>query len=458
MKSDCNPGMITSRNIKNIWGIIIMSGIRKRPTLRFDGTYWITTIYKPNGARGTISFGSTKARSEKNIKIAFERWIELYQEHPIKTLSFSSPYEALQYMINPTTITTVGQLFEKYEIYFQKNAPEVRNGLEHPDLRLIRRAHNFIQPYSEWPVDSFGPDELNDIKKKLLKHKYIKGTKQKHYVRRGINDTLKWIKNIIEWGVGRRIVQNETLIAIQKELKLLRMGEKGAKDNIKRGRVTEEEFNKVVGVVTSVIGDMLKLVWHTAMRPYEICEMRPYDILRDDSECWLYIPGRDKTPIGMHKTTRYGKVKVIPLAGEGIDILSKRIDDFDSKEYIFTPKDSVAEFRETKRKNRKTPMSCGNKSGSNRKEIPKKKPGGLYTNNSFAQACKRACRRAGVEAFVPYDLRRTVATKTRAELGKEAAKTLLGHAEQSTTDIYLLEEVQEAMKVAKALAKYAKGA
>ena len=63
-----------------------------------------------------------------------------------------------------------------------------------------------------------------------------------------------------------------------------------------------------------------------------------------------------------------------------------------------------------------------------------------------------------MEEFIPYDLRRTAATKTRAELGKDAAKILLGHAEESTTDIYLLEEVQEAMKVAKALAEYGKGA
>ncbi len=257
--------------------------------------------------------------------------------------------------------------------------------------------------------------------------------------------------------MGRNIVKNETLIGIENELKLLRIGERGAKDNIRRGRVTEDEFNRVVGVVTSVVGDMLKLVWHTGMRPYEICEMRPYDILRDDSECWIYIPGRDHTPIGKHKTMRYGKVKVIPLAGECIDILSKRIDDFDSKEYLFSPQDSISEFLKTKCRNRKTPLSCGNKPGSNRKESPEWKPGNRYVNNSFAQACKRACRRAGVEQFVPYDLRRTVATKTRAELGKEAAKTLLGHAEQSTTDIYLLEEVQEAMKVAKALAKYGKG-
>ena len=433
-----------------------MAGTKKRPKLRFDSQYWITTIYKPNGIRGTVSFGSPETRSASEVRIAFEQWIELYLKHPRKTLSFSSPYEALEYMINPTTITTVGQLFEKYETYYSKNAPEVRNGLEHPDLRLIRRACHFIQPYSDWSVDSLSPDELNDIKKNMLKYKYKKGKQRKSYTRRGINDTLKWVKKILKWGVGRNIVKNETLIGIENELKLLRIGERGAKDNIKRSRVTEEEFNKVVSVCTSVVGDMLRLVWHTGMRPYEICEMRPFDILRDDPECWLYIPGRDKTPVGMHKTTRYGKVKVIPLAGECIQILSKRITDYNSKEYLFSPQESMAEFRETKRRDRKTPLSCGNKPGSNVKDKPKKKPGNIYTNNSFAQACKRACKRAGVEEFVPYDLRRTVATKTRAELGKEAARTLLGHADQSVTDIYLLEEVQEAMKVAKALAKYKK--
>ena len=45
-----------------------------------------------------------------------------------------------------------------------------------------------------------------------------------------------------------------------------------------------------------------------------------------------------------------------------------------------------------------------------------------------------------------------MATRTRATLGKEATKVLLGHAKTSTTEIYLLEEVQEAVKVAKLLA------
>ena len=74
-----------------------------------------------------------------------------------------------------------------------------------------------------------------------------------------------------------------------------------------------------------------------------------------------------------------------------------------------------------------------------------------YDHHALRNACKRGCIRAGVEVFVPYDLRRTKATGTRSILGKEAAKVLLGHAKTDTTDIYLLEEVQEAVKVAKLL-------
>ncbi len=80
------------------------------------------------------------------------------------------------------------------------------------------------------------------------------------------------------------------------------------------------------------------------------------------------------------------------------------------------------------------------------------KPGMKYDHNSLCRACKRGCERAGVEVFVPYDLRRTMATSARATLGKEAAKVLLGFTKTDTTDIYLLEEIQEAMKIAKLLA------
>jgi hypothetical protein len=63
LKSENDSGIIVFSNVRGIWNIIIMAGIRKRPTLRFDGKYWITTIYRPKGVRGTVSFGTTERRS-----------------------------------------------------------------------------------------------------------------------------------------------------------------------------------------------------------------------------------------------------------------------------------------------------------------------------------------------------------------------------------------------------------
>ena len=78
-------------------------------------------------------------------------------------------------------------------------------------------------------------------------------------------------------------------------------------------------------------------------------------------------------------------------------------------------------------------------------------PGDHYASQAFNVAVRRACVRAGVERFTPYDLRRTAATRIRSLLSKDAAKLILGHVSTDTTDIYLLEEVQEAVKVAKQL-------
>jgi len=203
--------------------------------------------------------------------------------------------------------------------------------------------------------------------------------------------------------------------------------------------------------VGSIVADRLRLIWHTGMRPTEVCIIRPYDILRDDENCWLYVPGCDEGRVGKRKTMRFGRVRVVPLTEPCQRLLDKRILDYGSKEFIFSPVASVQERIEKKSRDRKTPLSSGNRAGTHRKEHPMVKPRDRYDHNTLRGACQRACKRAGVETFPPYDLRRSLATITRAHLGKEAAKVLLGHTSTITTDIYLLDEVQEAMKVANRL-------
>ncbi|MDP6546567.1 MAG: hypothetical protein QGH60_21520 [Phycisphaerae bacterium] len=69
----------------------------------------------------------------------------------------------------------------------------------------------------------------------------------------------------------------------------------------KRIIVTEEEFEKVAASVNPLVADMLRITWNTTMRPNEVCRMRPLDILHDDPNCWLYVPGRDISLAGDHK-------------------------------------------------------------------------------------------------------------------------------------------------------------
>ena len=405
-----------------------MAGRRKKPRLRIDGEYYAAKIYTPEGKRTSISFGHVDDRAESKVRAAFAKWLDLYDLCPSKVLSFAGPYEAVRQIVSPSSVTTVGGLIEKYQDWAEGVLRQTREGQENPDLAKVRRARRFLEPYESWPIADFGPDELRKVQKALIRFKYTAGKTRKRYTRRGINDTVNVIRSAWRWGLGRGMVEIANLQVLD-EVKSLQTGQVHVHENHTRGRVTDEEFKKVLAVVNPVVGDMLRLIWHTAMRPYEVCDIRPYDILTDDPECWIYIPGRDKSPVGDHKTARFGRIKVIPFTRSVQSILKSRINDYQSREYLFSPQEAVTDLKHLE-------VNCREK----------------YDHNTLCRACKRACIKAGVEVFVPYDLRRTVATGTRAILGKEAAKVLLGHTKTDTTDIYLLDEVQESIKVAKLLA------
>ena len=428
-----------------------MAGTRKPPKLRIKEKCFVANYYRPDGKRSTISFGPAGERTEGEIYAAFGKWLDLFNQHPHKVLSFRSPYDAIAQMINPRDIVTVGELLDKYTELVDRQTSARPEGRPHPDLERVNRLGVFLAPYRQWPVSSFGADELYAVQKAMVEYRYDRGDgNPTAYTRSGINKVISYIYRVWQWGIGRNIT-TEAQKQLLKEVRPLRLGQTTAKDNTRRALVTKDEFEKVAQHATTVVADILRLIWLTAMRPGEVCRMRPFDILRDEPECWLYIPGREKGPVGDHKTAHRQRVRAIPLTSRAQNILKPRIKSYKSLDYIFSPAEAMQETRDKKSANRKTPLSCGNRPGTNRKQHPMITPGKMYLSTSLYSAVKRACRRAGVEPFAPYDLRRSAATRVRATLSKEAAKLLLGHVSTDTTDIYLLEEVQESMKVAKQL-------
>ena len=98
---------------------------------------------------------------------------------------------------------------------------------------------------------------------------------------------------------------------------------------------------------------------------------------------------------------------------------------------------------------RRTPLSCGNRPGTNRKRSPKRKPGAKYSTDSYRRAIHRACDAAKVERWSPNQLRHTAGTEIRAKFGLEAAQVVLGHAAADVTQIYAERDLALATQVAR---------
>jgi integrase len=111
--------------------------------------------------------------------------------------------------------------------------------------------------------------------------------------------------------------------------------------------------------------------------------------------------------------------------------------------YLFSPRDAVAELhRGRARATRPTPSELVRRSPA-----PGQEHGACYSRRSYRQAIVRACRRAGVPAWTPRQLRHTTATRVRAEFGVEAAQVVLGHAQLDTTELYAAKSLARAHEV-----------
>ena len=113
---------------------------------------------------------------------------------------------------------------------------------------------------------------------------------------------------------------------------------------------------------------------------------------------------------------------------------------------------------------RKTPLSYGNRPGTNRVRRPKRQAGDRYTKDSYNRAIARAVKAAnaarqkaaeeiGVEpvllpSWSPNRLRHTAATEVRRQFGLEAAQVTLGHSKADVTQVYAERDAELARTVA----------
>lgn len=328
-------------------------------------------------------------------------------------------------------------------------------------IRLLRRS------YGSTPASAFGPRRLQRLRDEMIRDDEESG-------RRGwgvtyTNAQVRRLCRLFKWAASQEIVSANVRVELL-AVDPLRPGRCEARAGRVVKPVSVEIVEKTLPFMASPVAAAVRLQLLTGARPDEVLSLRPCDIDTSASDgVWVVRPER-------HKTQYMGHDRVLFLGPKAQAVL-ERFMDRPPGAYLFSPAEADAERRATRAAARKTPLSCGNRAGTNRKDEPKKTAGERYDARAYYRAVQYACDVAfppsaplakrddetreawrkrlastGLNAaldawrkehrWFPYQLRHTAATLYRREHGLEASALVLGHASARVTDAVYAERDQ----------------
>lgn len=325
--------------------------------------------------------------------------------------------------------------------------------------------------YGHLPATEFGPKKLRLVREAMIRQVAGNGG-GKTWCRRYINVQTKRIRHLFKWAASHEMVPVTVYQALC-TVEPLRRGSPQVRESQRVHPVPEALLDAVRPLLSRPVRAMVELQLLTGARPGELCCLRPCDVERTEGHSvWLYRPSEDKN------AWRERNERVIYIGPRAQAWLRPFLMDRAPNMFAFAPLEAEADRRAAVRKVRKTPLSCGNTPGSNRRMFPKRQPGCRYTTASYRRAIEYACRRAfslpadlqrrrgetsvtwrkrlgdrwtevlawrRQHSFHPHQLRHNAATWLRREFGLEAAQLALGHSSARITDAVYAE--RDAAKV-----------
>jgi integrase len=271
--------------------------------------------------------------------------------------------------------------------------------------------------YRALPAAEFSPLKLKAVRERLV---------AAGRVRTSVNQQIRRIRAMFRWAVETELVPANVLHALR-AVAGLKAGRSTATESAPVLPVENAHVEAVLGRVLAPVAAMIRLQRLTAMRPGEVVAMTMRQLDRT-GEVWRYAPAS-------HKTQHHGRQRVVYLGPRAQAVLGPFLKD-DPDAPLFSPAEGMARRRQERHAARKTPLSCGNRSGANRSHCPARNPGRAYTTVSYGHAVAAACKRAGVPTWYPNRLRHAAATEIRRQYGLEAAQVILGHSRADVTQVY----------------------
>lgn len=287
---------------------------------------------------------------------------------------------------------TVGQL----SLLYMAHASEYyATGGRNTMVGSIRSAlKELVRLFRSLDAALFSPKKL-----KLVRDAWV----EKGLARSTCNKYAWMIVAMFDWGVAEELVRPEIVMALR-ALRGLRAGRSAARETAPVRPVPDSDVESVKEFLNPIFWDAVQFQLLTACRPGEALMARPVDV--DMSGLvWVYRPSR-------HKTMHHGKGREILIGPNGQELLRQRMP-MSTSGYFF------------------------GKDGQSR----------MFNRDSYTKAIRKACVKAGVSEWSPNQLRHSAATRIRKLSKVEIAKTILGHSDLKTTEIYAERDIDAAMAV-----------
>jgi integrase len=307
----------------------------------------------------------------------------------------------------PPSTLTIAVLLDLYDDWARKEY--VRgDGTLSPGFKHVRDAIETMlaSKYVNLPTAEFDIEHLEGIRDGLLKGGRLSRT--------SINFRIKYIRAIFRWAENKRMVPRGTWEHL-KALPGLRFGRSGARDYEPVEPVRPEMIEAVLPLVSRQVRALINLQLLGGHRPGELLELCPADFKDTSKPLWV-------VKLNEHKTAHHGHQRTLRFGPQQQAILREFMTpERPVHKPLFSPREADEEFRERKRKARKTPLSCGSKSTGKR---PRKQLGDAYTVSGYRQAIQRACLRAF--PFPPELCPQVEVVEVKAKSGRKYKRRKVG--------------------------------
>jgi integrase len=284
--------------------------------------------------------------------------------------------------------------------------------------------------FGDEPASEFSPKKLKTVRLQWIDKTRDKGIRGGGPLSKAtIKQYTDTIIRMFSWAVEEELVPASVVHALRE------VGPLNSRDGVRNPEpVGVPNLAAVEAALSRIRGQaktMCRLMMLTAMRPGEVCHIRPCDLEMDvpEGEPWLY-----RVPDEIYKSEHTGKSRTVPIGPKAQAILRPLIE----RAKKTAPGGTAYLFRPERH------GGAGPRRGIN----------SAYRPGTLACLVYRACNRAGVEHWAPNQLRHLAASEIEARFGQDASRAILGHSDDRTTAIYTKEireraELERAVRVAR---------